>query len=98
MSERKKDEDALFLYQAILGLQTIEECAALFEDLCTIKELQSMTQRLQVAKMLHQKKTYTEVSLETGASAATISRVNRCLEYGADGYKIILNRLEQANE
>lgn len=98
MFDRKKDEEVLFLYKAILQLQTIDECSALFEDLCTIKELQSMVQRLEVAKMLHAKSTYAEISLETGASAATISRVNRCLEYGADGYKTILNRLASDSE
>ncbi len=83
----------MFLYHAILQLQTIDECSALFEDLCTIKELQSMVQRLEVARMLHAKSTYAEIGQATGASAATISRVNRCLEYGADGYKTILKRL-----
>ncbi len=93
MYDRKRNEDALFLYRAILQLQTIDECSALFEDLCTIKELQAMVQRLQVAKMLYAKCTYAEIGQATGASAATISRVNRCLEYGADGYKTILKRL-----
>lgn len=94
MYEREYDEDARLLYQAILKLQTIEECDALFEDLCTINELKSMVQRLAVAKMLYAKKTYTEISRETGASAATISRVNKALEYGAGGYQSILKRLD----
>ncbi len=93
MNDRVHNEDATFLYQAILQLQTVDECLAFFQDLCTVSELKAMTQRLAVAKQLHQNKTYTEISADTGASAATISRVNRCLEYGADGYKTILTRL-----
>lgn len=94
MNEQEYDEDVMLLYRAILKLQTTDECDALFEDLCTINELKSMVQRLAVAKMLYNKKTYTEISRETGASAATISRVNKSLEYGAGGYRNILKRLD----
>ena len=83
------------LFKAILSLKTLEECYAFFEDICTINEVQSLAQRLEVAKMLEAKKTYTEISEETGASTATISRVNRALQYGADGYEIVLERLKQ---
>ncbi|RQD72573.1 MAG: TrpR-like protein YerC/YecD [Tindallia sp. MSAO_Bac2] len=83
------------LFKAILALETEEECYRFFEDICTIKEIQSISQRLAVAKLLKEKKTYTEIEKQTGASTATISRVNRCLLYGADGYQRILKRLEE---
>lgn len=82
------------LFEAILTLENIEECYRFFEDVCTINELQALAQRLEVAKMLKEKKTYIEIAEKTGASTATISRVNRCLNYGADGYKLVLKRLE----
>lgn len=81
------------LFDAILLLKNREECYRFFEDICTIKELQSISQRLQVAKFLRNNKTYHEIEEKTGASTATISRVNRCINYGADGYNIILDRL-----
>ena len=81
------------LYQAILTLQNVEECKAFFEDLCTITELQSMAQRMEVAKLLHGNEIYSEVAKKTGASTATISRVSRCLNYGNDGYLLTLERL-----
>lgn len=84
-----------FLCDAFLCLETREECYRFFEDICTINEIKALAQRLQVAKMLREKKTYIEIAAETGASSATISRVNRCLIYGSDGYKIILSRLEE---
>ena len=80
-------------YKAILSLNTAEECAKFFEDVCTIKELQSMAQRMQVAKELSASKNYLQVYEDTGVSSATISRVNKCLQYGAGGYKIALERL-----
>lgn len=83
------------LFRAILALETEEDCYRFFEDICTIKEIQSISQRLAVAKLLKEKKTYTEIEKQTGASTATISRVNRCLIYGADGYQRILKRLEE---
>ncbi|KGN02385.1 TrpR-like protein YerC/YecD [Clostridium novyi A str. 4570] len=83
-----------YLCKAILSLETTEECYRFFEDIFTINELKSIEQRLQVAKMLKQKKTYTEIAKETGASTATISRVNRCLNYGSDGYNVVLERIK----
>ena len=86
-------EAANRLFRAILTLRTEEECRHFFDDLCTIKELQAITQRLQVAKQLHEGRNYNEVCQDTGASSATISRVNKCLNYGDGGYKMILERL-----
>ncbi len=83
------------LFKAILELKDLDECYGFFEDLCTVNEIKEMAQRLQVAKMLRQKKTYIDIADSTGASTATISRVNRYLNYGSDGYNIILDRLEQ---
>ena len=81
--------------QITLKLENIEECYAFFEDICTINEIKSLAQRLEVAKMLEEKRTYTEIQQITGASTATISRVNRCLSYGSDGYKLILERVKK---
>ncbi|MBO5060754.1 MAG: hypothetical protein J6C82_07565 [Clostridia bacterium] len=85
-------------FKAILSLETIEECRDFFEDICTVKELQDISQRLEVARMLRGGSSYQTVSKETGASTATISRVNRCLVYGSGGYKNILEKLDQAQE
>ncbi len=82
------------LVKAVLKLETEDECFSFFEDICTIKEIQDMAQRLQVAEMLNQNKSYTEISKETGASTATISRVNKCLNYGSDGYRRVLDKLD----
>ena len=90
---KSKETDALF--QAILSLQTKEECYRFFEDICTIKEVQAISQRLHVAELLSQKKTYNEIEEITKASTATISRVNRCLAYGSDGYHIVLKRMNK---
>ena len=84
--------DALF--EAILTLETVEECYTFFEDACTINELLSLSQRFEVARMLREKKTYLDISRKTGASTATISRVNRSLIYGNDGYEMVLNRMK----
>ncbi len=81
-------------FEAVLLLENIEECKKFFEDICTIKEMESIGQRLEVAKMLKKGDTYTEIVAKTGASTATISRVNRCLNYGDGGYNLILKRLE----
>lgn len=78
------------LFSAILKLNSIEDCRKFFEDVCTIKELQDITQRLEVASLLLNGKNYQEVSKETGASTATISRVNKCLMYGRGGYRSVL--------
>lgn len=82
------------LFEAVLSLRDKEECYTFFEDVCTINELLSLSQRFEVAKMLREKKTYLEISEKTGASTATISRVNRSLTYGNDGYDMVFRRLE----
>lgn len=97
MTQKNKKEYDKF-YEAILSLETKEECSAFFEDICTIKELREMSQRLEVAKLLNRGKSYIEVSAQTGASTATISRVNRCLSYGDGGYKTVLERISEAGE
>ena len=81
------------MYRAILQMQTVEECMRFFDDLCTVSELQAMEQRYQVASLLHQGMIYNDILARTGASSATISRVNRSLQYGADGYAIAFQRL-----
>ena len=83
------------LFEAVLSLQNKEECYLFFEDVCTVNELTSLSQRFAVAKMLTEKKTYLEIAQETGASTATISRVNRALLYGSDGYSMVLERLDR---
>ena len=85
------------LFKAILSLKDNEECANFFEDIFTVRELQDVSQRLQVAQLLKEKKSYQIISKETGASTATISRVNRCLLYGSGGYNMILERLSEEN-
>ena len=82
------------LFDAVLSLQSKEECYSFFEDLCTINELLSLSQRYEVASMLRDKKTYLEIAEKTGASTATISRVNRSLNYGNDGYELVFERLK----
>ena len=86
------------LCQALLQLETVEECYQFFEDVCTMAEMHALSQRLQVAKMLKDKVTYQEISRLTGASTATISRVNRCVAYGSGGYGLVLERLEAQGE
>ncbi|HKL11722.1 MAG TPA: YerC/YecD family TrpR-related protein [Clostridia bacterium] len=86
------------LFDAVLLLESREECYRFFEDICTIKELQSISQRLQVAKLLKDNNTYHEIEEITGASTATISRVNRCIQYGAEGYNIVLDRIKKVDE
>ena len=81
------------LFDAILSLQSKEECYAFFEDVCTINELLSISQRYEVAKMLREEQTYRDIADKTGASTATISRVNRSLNYGCDGYDLVFSRL-----
>ena len=82
------------LFDAILSLQSKEECYSFFEDVCTVNELLSLSQRYEVASMLRDKKTYLEIAEKTGASTATISRVNRSLNYGNDGYELVFERLK----
>lgn len=98
MSKSIHTEEVDALFQGILSLQTIEECYAFFEDVCTMNELLSISQRLAVAKMLREKETYAEIAEKTGASTATISRVNRSLNYGTDGYELVLSRIENKTE
>ncbi|MEG1886690.1 MAG: YerC/YecD family TrpR-related protein [Oscillospiraceae bacterium] len=90
---RNKNTDLLF--EAVLTLENLDECYSFFEDICTVKEIQSIAQRVVVAKMLKEKKVYNEIVNQTGASTATISRVNRSLYYGNDGYEMVFGRLEE---
>lgn len=83
------------LFEAILSLENKEECYSFFEDLCTVNELLSLSQRYEVASMLKDRKTYLEIAEKTGASTATISRVNRSLNYGNDGYDLVFGRLNK---
>lgn len=94
MNKKIKTEAVDHLFEAILTLETKEECYAFFEDLCTVNELLSLTQRFEVAAMLREQKTYLEIAEKTGASTATISRVNRSLNYGSDGYELVFNRMK----
>lgn len=89
-----KSKELDYFFTAILNIKDIEECYRFFDDVSTISELKALCQRFQVAKMLREKKTYIEIGEVTGASTATISRVNRCLNYGSNGYNTILDRLE----
>lgn len=93
MNERIKDKFSDQLFKAILLLENEAECYQFFEDICTINEIKSIAQRLEVAKMLREGSTYEEIAKLTGASTATISRVKRCLHYGADGYQLVLDRM-----
>ena len=90
---RSASTDALF--EAILTLKTVDECYRFFEDACTVKEIIDISQRFEVAKLLSEKKNYQEISKETGASTATISRVGKCLLYGKDGYTLVLERIKE---
>ena len=91
-----KDKDELF--KAIMELKSVEECYNFFEDLCTVPELKAMSQRIVVAKMLTDKKVYSDIVAKTGASTATISRVNRSLIYGSDGYEMVFGRIFDEKE
>ena len=90
-----RDEKIDFLFKGILTLENVAECYSFFEDLCTVAELQEMSKRLLAAKMLKDNYIYTDIAERTGLSTATISRVNRCLKYGSDGYITVLERLER---
>lgn len=94
MNNKLKNDAVDYLFDAVLQLRSKEECYNFFEDLCTVNELLSLSQRFDVAAMLRNNKTYLEISEKTGASTATISRVNRSLHYGNDGYELIFKRLE----
>ena len=95
MNKHIKKERCDEMYQAILSLKTVEECRQFFDDLCTLTELQAMEQRFQVAVLLHQGLIYNDILEKTGASSATISRVNRSLNYGTDAYRTIFARLAE---
>ncbi len=97
-NSRIKSEQVDSLFEAILLLENMDECYRFFEDICTVKEIQSIAQRLEVAKLLTLNKTYNEIEKETGASTATISRINRSVNYGVDGYDIVLKRLGYLEE
>ncbi len=85
------------LFEAVLRLEDIDECEAFFEDICTIKELQDLSQRFAVAKLLSQGEKYQSIENATGASTATISRVNKCLSYGSGGYRTVIDKLDKKN-
>ena len=92
MNSKLKDAHMDELFEGVLSLTSVEECYNFFEDLWTITELRAMAQRFQVAKMLDEGQIYSDIVKETGASTATISRVNKCLIYGTDGYRMVLDR------
>lgn len=92
MSKNVHTEAVNHLFKAILSLQNEEECYRFFEDVCTVNELLSLSQRYEVARMLREEKTYLDIAEKTGASTATISRVNRSLNYGNDGYDMVFQR------
>ena len=98
MNTRRDGASMEALFRAVLALKNEDECSRFFDDLCTISELQAMKQRFEVALMLDKGQIYSEIAKETGASTATISRVNKCLKYGADGYRTALDRLKEAEE
>ena len=98
MSKKIRTEAVDSLFEAVLSLKNKEECYIFFEDICTINELLSLSQRFEVAKMLREHKTYLEIAEKTGASTATISRVNRSLNYGNDGYDMVFERIDAPQE
>jgi len=95
MNAKLHDENVDDLFKAILTLETVDECYKFFEDLCTVPELKAMAQRFVVAKMLSKRQVYSDIVNETGASTATISRVNRSLNYGNDGYELVFLRTDK---
>lgn len=98
MNKKIKTPAVDYLFQSILTLENEEECYQFFEDICTINELLSLAQRLEVAHMLREKRTYLDIAEKTGASTATISRVNRSLNYGSDGYDLVFSRVDEKEE
>lgn len=98
MSKNIRNASVDYLFEAILSLKDKEECYTFFEDICTVNELLSLSQRFEVAYMLRAKKTYLEIAEKTGASTATISRVNRSLNYGNDGYDMVFKRIPELPE
>lgn len=99
MKEKYKDVDLAPLFRTILGLKDEDECYRFFDDICTVQELKAIAQRLQVAKMLDENHVYNDIVAKTGASTATISRVNRSLHYGSNGYRLVFDReLKEAQQ
>jgi TrpR-related protein YerC/YecD len=98
MNKKIRTQAVDYLFEAILCLENKEECYTFFEDICTVKELLSLSQRFEVAKMLQEQKTYLEIAEKTGASTATISRVNRSLNYGNDGYYMLFSRMNKEED
>lgn len=96
--EKTDEKTARLFYSAVLRLRTEDECRAFFDDVCTIKELQDLVQRFQVAVLLDQGKNYLEISRQTSVSSATISRVNRCLVYGDGGYRTVIDRMKDGGK
>lgn len=95
MNDKLRTPETDYLFEAILNLENINECYRFFEDICTVNELLALSQRIEVARMLREQKTYSEIAEKTGASTATISRVNRALNYGNDGYDLVFERFTQ---
>lgn len=95
MIKKQRSEQGQMLYDAIFGLETAEECKKFFQDLCTVSELRAMEQRFEVAILLSEGMIYNDILERTGASSATISRVNRCLQHGAEGYQTVLPRVTE---
>lgn len=95
MKSKIRDEKLDFLFRGILTLETVEDCYNFFEDLCTVSELQEMSRRMHAARMLNSNHIYSDIAEQTGLSTATISRVNRCLKYGSDGYLSVLEKIEK---
>ena len=98
MNSKIRDDNTDFLFDAILQLRNKEECYQFFEDLCTVSEIKALSQRIVVAKMLSDKRVYSDIVAATGASTATISRVNRSLAYGCDAYPMVFARMEENKE
>ena len=94
MNEKVRNKETEQLFQALASLKSAEEIEAFFDDLCTINEIKSLSQRLEIAKLLRRGTPYTEIVRCTDSSTATITRVNRCLQYGSDGYTMVLDRME----
>ena len=95
MNQKLSDHNTEYLFRAILSLETVEDCQNFFEDLCTAAEIKAMCQRMHVARLLDEKVIYAEIVRQTGASTDTISRVNRSLLYGSDGYRKVLDNLKE---
>lgn len=98
MEKKLKDKNTDLFFDAILHLKSVDECYDFFEDLCTVNELKSISQRIVVAKKLREKKVYSDIVDETGASTATVSRVNRSLQYGCGGYDLVFDRMNGEKE